>query len=85
MNDLYLEDFSNEDIIKNNIINTEPTQKQEDNIKLKPTINLKPEINNKGEKIVIFSINIPFDEEAFKIDIMINDDLYKNIGKYFSV
>ena len=83
MNDLYLEDFSNEDIIKNNIINTEPIQ--EDNIRLKPTINLKPEINNKGEKVVVFSINIPFDEEAFKIDIMINDDLYKNIGKYFSV
>ncbi len=82
MNDLYLEDFSNEDIIKKNIINTEPPS--DDNIKIKPTINLKPEVNNKGEKVVVFSINIPFDEESFKIDIMINDDLYKNIGKYFT-
>jgi hypothetical protein len=45
---------------------------------------MKSDFNSKGEKIVIFSINIPLKrKDALKIDILINDDMYKNIGKHF--
>ena len=77
MDKLYLEDYSNDEKI---IINEHV---EENNIKIKPTINLTPDINTKGEKVVIFSINIPLNDDSFKIDIMINNDLYKNIGKHF--
>lgn len=84
-NNLYLDDYSKEDNIdlpqliqSKNIKNmkTEP----------KPSIDLKPEINSKGEKVVVFSINIPIKNEKnlLKIDILINDNMYKDIGKHFS-
>jgi hypothetical protein len=51
----------------------------------KPSINLKPEVNSKGEKVVVFSINIPIKNKKnlLKIDILINDNMYKDIGKHF--
>ena len=84
-NNLYLDDYSNEDNIdlpeliqykKQKQIETEP----------KPSIDLKPEINSKGEKVVVFSINIPIKNKKnlLKIDILINDNMYKDIGKHFS-
>ncbi len=78
MDKLYLEDYSNEEKI---FINEDI---EENNIKIKPTINLTPDINTKGEKVVIFSINIPLKKNGLKIDILINDEMYKNIGKHLN-
>ncbi len=75
-NSLYLEDYSNEDIIEKNLDIEDINQN-------KPQISLKPDYNSKGEKIVVFSINIPLKNEDFKIDILINNDMYRNIGKHF--
>ena len=75
-NSLYLEDYSNEDLIEKYL-------DIEDNTQTKPQISLKPDYNSKGEKIVVFTINIPLKNEDFKIDILINNDMYKNIGKHF--
>jgi hypothetical protein len=75
-NSLYLEDYSNEDIIEKNL-------DIEDINPNKPQISLKPDYNSKGERIVVFSIHIPLKNEDFKIDILINNDMYKNIGKHF--
>jgi len=84
-NNLYLDDYSKEDNIDL------PLLIQSKNIKNiknepKPSIDLKPEINSKGEKVVVFSINIPIKNEKnlLKIDILINDNMYKDIGKHFS-
>ncbi len=75
-NELYLEDYSNEDIIEKNL-------DIEDINHNKPQISLKPDYNSKGERIVVFSINIPLKNEDFKIEILINNDMYRNIGKHF--
>ncbi len=75
-NELYLDDYSNEDIIEKNLDIEDINQN-------KPQISLKPDYNSKGEKIVVFSINIPLKNEDFKIDILINNDMYRNIGKHF--
>jgi hypothetical protein len=97
MNQYYLDDYSNEELIKkidyqykdNNNTNSDSEEDNND-IKIdnkkqkKPSITMKPDFNSKGEKIVIFSINIPLKrKDALKIDILINDDMYKNIGKHF--
>ena len=84
-NNLYLEDYSNEDnIILPELIETKKTKHNE--IEQIPSINLKPEINSKGEKVVVFSINIPIKNKKnlLKIDILINDNMYKDIGKHFT-
>ncbi len=75
-NSVYLDDYSNEDIIENNL-------DIEDINSNKPKISLKSDYNSKGEKIVVFTINIPLKNEEFTIDILINNDMYKNIGKHF--
>ncbi len=84
-NNLYLEDYSNEDDINlPELIESKKIKKIEES--LKPSINLKPEVNSKGEKVVVFSINIPIKNKKnlLKIDILINDNMYKDIGKHFS-
>ncbi len=83
-NNLYLEDYSKEDNIDiPTLIGTNTIKKIEK--PQKPSINLKPEINSKGEKVVVFSINIPIKnkKDLLKIDILINDNMYKDIGKHF--
>ncbi len=90
-NELYLDDYSTEDIIdllklKKNIEMVDEEEikekiKKPDN---KPSFTIKPNYNSKGEKVVIFSINIPLNnrlKNGLKIDILINDEMYKNIGK----
>jgi hypothetical protein len=91
---LYLDDYSMEDIIDlslsllsnnnhdidNNINDDIIEVKTKDN---KPSFALKSNYNSKGEKIVVFSINIPLKKNGLKIDILINDEMYKNIGKHF--
>ncbi len=49
----------------------------------KPSFSMKPNYNSKGEKVVVFSIKIPLKNNGLKIDILINNDMYKNIGKHF--
>jgi hypothetical protein len=100
MNQYYLDDYSNEELIKKidyqykndnlDTINTNSDSDDNNDIKIdnkkqkKPSITMKSDFNSKGEKIVIFSINIPLKrKDALKIDILINDDMYKNIGKHF--
>ena len=94
---LYLDDYSMEDIIDliklsndnnhdnnnhhiNDINNDIIEVKTKEN---KPSFELKSNYNSKGEKIVVFSINIPLKKNGLKIDILINDEMYKNIGKHF--
>ncbi len=83
-NNLYLEDYSNKDSIELPHLIESDKEKTEDNPK--PSINLKPEVNSKGEKVVVFSINIPIknNKNLLKIDILINDNMYKDIGKHFA-
>jgi hypothetical protein len=83
MNNLYLDDYSSEDIIQpvnNNICNDIEEVKNN-----KPSVSMKSDYNSRGEKIVLFRINIPLkkENEALTIDILINDEMYKNIGKHF--
>lgn len=93
-NELYLDDYSLEDIINNKMLkfidNNDNYDEDNDNIididnkKInKPSISMKPNYNSKGEKVVVFSINIPIKKNGLKIDILINDEMYKNIGKHF--
>jgi hypothetical protein len=87
-NELYLDDYSMEDIINKKIIQiienkTEHDDDDNDDKTNKPSISMKPNYNSKGEKVVVFSINIPLKKNGLKIDILINDEMYKNIGKYF--
>ena len=49
----------------------------------KPSFSMKPNYNSKGERVVVFSIKIPLKNNGLKIDILINNDMYKNIGKHF--
>jgi hypothetical protein len=81
MEHIYLDDYSKDDIIEHHIMTDDNIIEAVNNDK--PKISLKSDFNSKGEKIVVFSINIPFKKDALTIDILINDDLYKNIGKYF--
>jgi hypothetical protein len=45
---------------------------------------MKSDFNSKGERIAVFSIKIPLKKEkdSLTIDILINDEMYKDIGKY---
>jgi hypothetical protein len=85
MNSVYLDDYSNEEKIDHNIMENELNNQKIENKSNKPGFNLKPDYNSKGERIVVFSINIPLKKEndALTIDILINDDMYKNIGNHF--
>ena len=96
---VYLDDYSMEDIIdllkfvKTNEDENEDENENENEIDNKeekttnkPSFSMKPNFNSKGEKIVVFSINIPLNNKfknGLKIDILINDEMYKNIGKHF--
>ncbi len=89
-NELYLDDYSMEDIIdllkiaKNNKNEDDDIDdSKEDKNENKPSFSMKPNFNSKGEKVVVFSINIPLKKNGLKIDILINDEMYKNIGKHF--
>lgn len=90
-NELYLDDYSMEDIIdllklaKNNKHedDVDSDDNKEDKTENKPSFSMKPNFNSKGEKVVVFSINIPLKKNGLKIDILINDEMYKNIGKHF--
>ena len=85
--DFYLDDYSTEDILKNICLNEDYSlndiiENEKDTDDSKPTFSMKPNYNNKGEKVVVFSINIPFKKNGIKIDILINNEMYKNIGKH---
>jgi hypothetical protein len=94
--DFYLDDYSMEDILKKfnlvdaNIESEENTEELSDSSdtneepqKDKPSFSMKPNFNSKGEKVVVFSIKIPLKSNELKIDILINNEMYKNIGKHF--
>ncbi len=91
--EFYLDDYSAEDILKKlNFIESENMNDSEDSIEslddkketdTKPSFSMKPNYNSKGEKVVVFSIKIPLKNNGLKIDILINNDMYKNIGKHF--
>ena len=85
-NTLYLDDYSMEDIINilnNNNDDMHDIDSKEEKTETKPSFSMKPNFNSKGEKVLIFSINIPLKKNGLKIDILINDDMYKDISKYF--
>jgi len=89
--EFYLEDYSMEDILKNYINykeddDTDMNEEKEITINQdKPSFTIKPNFNSKGEKIIVFSINIPLNKNknGLKIDILINNQMYKNMGKHF--
>jgi hypothetical protein len=95
---IYLDDYSMEDILdllkfvktnesdNDNYNDSEDIDNKEEKKDNKPSFTMKPNFNSKGEKIVVFSINIPLNNKlknGLKIDILINDEMYKNIGKHF--
>jgi hypothetical protein len=95
---IYLDDYSMEDIVDIlKFVKTNESDNESDNDSNdietkeekpanKPSFTMKPNFNSKGEKIVVFSINIPLNNKlknGLKIDILINDEMYKNIGKHF--
>jgi hypothetical protein len=95
--EFYLDDYSMEDILKNFTYNQDDNQdnnqdydsqdsnQENDNNKDtcdKPSFTMKPNYNSKGEKVVVFSINIPLKKNGLKIDILINNEMYKNMGKH---
>ncbi len=89
---LYLDDYSMEDIIdllklKKNLELEEFEEEVKEQKKItKPSFTIKSDFNSKGEKVVVLSINIPLNNKfknGLKIDILINDEMYKNIGKHF--
>ena len=85
-NTLYLDDYSMEDIVNilnNNNDDMHDIDSKEEKTETKPSFSMKPNFNSKGEKVLIFSINIPLKKNGLKIDILINNDMYKDISKYF--
>lgn len=94
---LFLDDYSMEDIIdllklKKNLEFEENSEEiKEEKKEHKPSFTIKSDFNSKGEKIVVFSINIPLNnklnnnlKDGLKIDILINDEMFKNIEKHFN-
>lgn len=95
--EFYLDDYSEEDILKSTIeyidseenieeLSDSPNNNSEVSKEInknKPTFSIKPNLNSKGEKVVVFSIKIPLKENGLKIDILINNEMYKNISKHF--
>lgn len=95
--DFYLDDYSMEDILKKiNFIESEEnieelseedsdnnSEDNKKNHKDKPSFTMKPNYNSKGERVVVFSINIPLKNNGLKIDILVNNEMYKNMGKHF--
>jgi hypothetical protein len=89
---LYLDDHSTEETINKNdckkkVTVNESTNEENDIEKdieneNKPSFELKPDYNSRGEKVVVFSIKIPIKNNSMKIDILINEEMYKNIGKF---
>ena len=80
-NTLYLDDYSMEDIVNilnNNNDDMHDIDSKEEKTETKPSFSMKPNFNSKGEKVLIFSINIPLKKNGLKIDILINDDMYKD-------
>jgi hypothetical protein len=77
MNSLYLDDYSNEELLD---FYTDINIKSK--AKSKPTIIIKPNINIKGDKTAVLSVSIPINNDKFTIDIIINNEMYKNIGNY---
>jgi hypothetical protein len=88
--DFYLDDYSMEDILKNitynedsdDIESQDNQENDNNNTDSKPSFTMKPNYNSKGEKVVVFSINIPLKKNGLKIDILINNEMYKNMGKH---
>ena len=80
MNSLYLDDYSNEELL--DFYTEIKTNSQPKSNVSKPTMIIKPNINIKGDKTVVLSVNIPIKDDKFTIDIVINSEMYKNIGKY---
>jgi hypothetical protein len=74
------QDNDNQEIDNQEIDNQEIDNQEIDNHK--PSFTIKPNYNSKGEKVVVFSINIPLKKNGLKIDILINNEIYKNMGKY---
>ncbi len=95
---LYLDDYSMEDIIdllklKKNLELEEFEEVKEQKNITKPSFTIKSDFNSKGEKVVVLSINIPLNnkvnrlnklKDGLKIDILINDEMFKNIEKQFN-
>ena len=77
---IYLDDYSKEDII-NDIILSEGNTKHKAEM-IKPNIMLKTDYNKKGQKVAVFTLIIPVQENTLTIDILINEELYKKIGNF---
>jgi hypothetical protein len=84
MSSIYLDDYSQEDLIyyENNPRNYSEI-KHIEKPKNKANIELQPDFNKKGEKVALFRLTLPVQDNALKIDIIINDELYKKIGEQF--
>jgi hypothetical protein len=75
MNYLYLDDYSNIEILKLDYMN------ENKNENMDPIINLYSDVNKKNEKIAVINISIPIKNKIITIDLLINNNIYKKIGK----
>ena len=75
---IYLDDYSKEDIIKDIVFSSDKNKPE----MIKPNIMLKTDYNKKGQKVAVFTLIIPVQENALTIDILINEELYKKIGNF---
>ena len=67
---IYLEDFSTIDCIESS------------NLDYNPNICLRVEHKN-AEPVVVFNISIPIADDIVTIDLIINNELYQQIGRHF--
>ncbi len=79
----YINDSSNDSLNDSSNDSCESLEDNKETDTNKPSFSMKPNYNSKGEKVVVFSIKIPLKNNGLKIDILINNDMYKNIGKHF--
>lgn len=80
MKTIYLDDYSTEDTIINNIRYPPDDMKKTEMIK--PNIMLKTDYNKTGQKVAVFTIIIPVQDNNLTIDILINEELYQKIGTF---
>ena len=76
MNYIYLDDYSDIDNIRDDY-----EYDSNNNHANKPIINLHSDINKNNEKLAVFNIILPIKDNIITIELLIDNHIYKNIGK----
>lgn len=76
MNCIYLDDYSDIDNIRDDYENDSNNYHTNT-----PIINLHSDINKNNEKLAVFNIILPIKDNIITIELLIDNHIYKNIGK----